>query len=220
VIVSAPVAAPFAVGANTTLTAQLAPVASVVPHVVAVTANGADAAIDANVKSPASLFVIVTVRALLVVPTVIVPKLSDVGESVTGAVPVPLKATTCGLVSALSITTRLPLAAPSAAGTNWTPTLQLAPALSALPQVVLAIVNGAVAVMLAIASAAGSRFVIVTDRTVLTLPTTTLPKLMLLADNDTGALPLPVSATVCVPASSVIVMAPDAAPTAAGTNAT
>ena len=49
---------------------------------------------------------------------------------------------------------------------------------------------------------------------------TTLPKLKLVGENVTGALPLPESVTVCVPALSVIVTLPEAAPTTVGVNDT
>ena len=50
--------------------------------------------------------------------------------------------------------------------------------------------------------------------------TTTLPKLKLVGENVTGALPLPESVTVCVPALSVIVTLPEAFPTTVGVNDT
>jgi hypothetical protein len=52
------------------------------------------------------------------------------------------------------------------------------------------------------------------------VPWTTLPKLKLVGENVTGALPVPESVTVCVPALSVIVMLPDAVPTTLGENVT
>jgi hypothetical protein len=48
------------------------------------------------------------------------------------------------------------------------------------------------------------------------VPWTTLPKLKLVGENVTGALPLPESVTVCVPALSVIVMLPAAVATTVG----
>ena len=48
----------------------------------------------------------------------------------------------------------------------------------------------------------------------------TLPKLKLVGENVTGALPLPESVTFCVPALSVIVMLPEAVPTTVGVNDT
>jgi hypothetical protein len=52
------------------------------------------------------------------------------------------------------------------------------------------------------------------------LPTANVPKLSLVDDRLTGALPLPVRPTVWVPASSVIVTLPEAEPTAVGANDT
>jgi len=51
-------------------------------------------------------------------------------------------------------------------------------------------------------------------------PWTTFPKLKLFGERVTGAVPLPDSGTVCVPALSVNVMLPEAVPTAVGANDT
>jgi hypothetical protein len=219
-MVSTPEAAPFVVGENTTLTVQLVPAASVAPHVVLETANGPLVVMPPNVRSLLRRLVIVTVLALLVVPTVTVPKLRLLDETVTGAVPVPVSVTVCGLVSALSVTTRLPAAALRAVGTNCTLIVQLAPAASDAPHVVAETTNGPPVERPLMPSAVFRRLVTVTLRALLVLPTATDPNEMLLDDSVTGALPLPVSAIVCVPASSVTVMAPAAAPTTVGANVT
>jgi hypothetical protein len=52
----------------------------------------------------------------------------------------------------------------------------------------------------------------------LVLPTAAVPKARVLAERVTGALPVPVRLTVCVPALSVIVRVPEADPTAVGIN--
>ena len=52
------------------------------------------------VSELAWLFVTVTVCVVLVVPTATLPKLKFVGETVTGAVPVPERATVSGLFEA------------------------------------------------------------------------------------------------------------------------
>ena len=62
------------------------------------------------------------------------PKLRWVGESTT-SVPVPLRATVCGLPYALSETDNVPVRFPICVGLNDTSTSQLAPAANALPQV-------------------------------------------------------------------------------------
>ena len=64
-----------------------------------------DTELKVSVALPA--FFTVTVCAELVVPTVALAKLSEVGESdTTGALPVPLSFTVCGEPAALSATDR------------------------------------------------------------------------------------------------------------------
>ena len=80
-----------------------------------------------------------TLRLELVLPTTVVLKLNDVAESVTGATPLPVRLTVCGLVCALSVKVSVPFTVPLAVGEKVTPTLQLAPAASVAPQVLVAI---------------------------------------------------------------------------------
>ena len=105
-------------------------------------------------------------------------------------------------------------------GENVTPTVQLAPAAMLVPQVLLAIAKPALATMLEKFRATLPRFVRVTVLAALVLPTATVPKFKLLEENVTGALPVPVRLTVCVPALSVIVRVPEAEPIAVGVNET
>ena len=122
-------------------------------------------------------------------------KLREVADSVTGAVPVPLRLTVCGLLIALSAKVRVPVAAPSAVGVKVTPTVQVAPAAMPVPHVLLAMANGLPAgmEMPVNVSAVLSRLVTVTVFAALVLPTASEPKLRLLEENVTGALPLPVT---------------------------
>jgi hypothetical protein len=63
------------------------------------------------------------------------PKESEVGEKVTaGAVPVPVRATVCGLPVALSVTESVALRAPEACGEKVTLTVQPTPAAKLVPQ--------------------------------------------------------------------------------------
>src|SRR2546428_832318 len=89
-----------------------------------------------------------------------------------------------------------------------------------VPQVLvlLGTANGPLTAMFTV-SAAFSRFVTVTVRAEL-VPTTTVPKLKLVGEKVTGALPLPERVTVWVPALWVMVTLPEAAPTTAGANDT
>jgi len=123
---------------------------------------------------------------------------------------------------ALSLNVNDPVAEPTVAGEKVTPTVQLAPAATLVPQVLLATANGPLtplAATLLTVSVAFRRFVSVIVRVEL-VASTTLPKLKLVGENVTGALPLPESVTVCVPALSVIVTLPEAAPTTVGANDT
>src|SRR5206468_10420164 len=79
----------------------------------------------------------VTVCAALVVPTVWLAKVSEVGERlavVVGAAPVPVRATVCGLPEALSVTLELPVRVPDAVGVNVTLMLQFPPDAREPPQ--------------------------------------------------------------------------------------
>ncbi len=219
---SVPVALPATVGVNVTPTLQLAPPATLVPQVLLAIAKGPLAAMPENTSDALWLLVSVTDLAELVEPTAVVLKLKDVADSVTGALPVPLRVTVCGLLIALSVNVSAPVAAPSAVGVKVTPTVQFAPAAMPVPHVLLAMANGPPAgtEMLVNVSAVVRRFVTVTAFVALVLPMASVPKLKLEAENVTGALPLPVTLTVWVPALSVIVTTPEAEPTTVGENTT
>lgn len=154
----------------------------------------------------------------LVEPIAVVLKLREPADSVTGAVPVPVRVTVCGLLIALSAMLRVPVAAPNATGVKVTPTRQFAPAAMLIPQVLLAMAKGLPVdmEMPVSVSAVLSLLVTVTVFTALVLATASEPKLRLLEETVTGALPLPVTATVCVPALSVMVRTPEAEPTTVG----
>jgi hypothetical protein len=165
-------------------------------------------------------FVSVTVFAELVLPTLTVPKSSDVGDTVTDPPPVPVRLTNCGLFAALSVNVSVPFTAPITVGENVTPTVQLAPAAILVPQVLLATVKPALATMPESARAVFPWFDSVTVFAALVVPTTTVPRLKLVDDRVTWALPLPVSPTICVPALSVTVSVPVADPIAMGVKVT
>ena len=78
----------------------------------------------------------------LVVPTVWLANVNDAGERLTtGPVdveaPVPVRVAVCGLPVALSVTATAAARVPDAAGTNVTLIVQLAPAATDVPQVLL-----------------------------------------------------------------------------------
>lgn len=93
-------------------------------------------------SEPVPLFSSVICCAALLVPWVWLPKVSEVGVSValgTGvAVPVPVREAVCGEFDASSVTLSLPGSEPMLVGVNVTAMVQLAPAVSVVPQVVVA----------------------------------------------------------------------------------
>jgi hypothetical protein len=115
----------------------------------------------------------------------------------------------------------VPVAEATVVGEKVTPTVQLAPA-AMVPQVLLATANGPLTPLTATlltVSAVFRRFVSVIVSVELA-SSTTLPKLKLVGEKVTGALPVPESVTRCVPALSVIVTLPEAVPTTVGVNDT
>ncbi len=127
----------MAVGLNVTLIVQLAPAATLVPHVL-VSLNWLLAAILEIVKSPAPLLVRVTVLALLVVKTTWVEKVRLVGESVTaGFTPTPVTEAVCGLPGALSVMLTAAFLVPTATGVKVTVITQLPPADTEVPQLLV-----------------------------------------------------------------------------------
>jgi sorbitol-specific phosphotransferase system component IIC len=159
-------------GEKVTEMVQLAPAASDGPQLL-VSLNrpisgelGAVMPVMVNGALPVLLSV--TVCAAEVVPAV-AEKLSDEGESeATGrgaAVPVPLRLIICGETAALSVTSRLPVTLPAMAGEKVTEMVQLAPAPSDGPQLLVSLnrpisgelgavmpvmVNGALPVLLSV----------------------------------------------------------------------
>lgn len=100
------------------------------------------------------VFLSVTDFAALVVFTMWLPKDNVVADKLTAAaVPVPDRATVCGLPVALSVTVIVPGWLPVAVGVNITVMEQLAPAATEVPQV-LVWVYGALAAILVMLSAA------------------------------------------------------------------
>ena len=146
--VSVPVTEPAAVGENVTPTAQLAPAATLDPHVLLATANGPLAVMLVKLSATFRRFVTVTVLAELVLPTANVSKRNELEESVTGALPFPERLTVCGLLGESSVKVSVPVIDPVVVGENVTPTVQLAPAATLAPHVLLATANGPLAMIL------------------------------------------------------------------------
>jgi hypothetical protein len=141
-----PVRVPVAVGAKSTVIAQLPPAGIELP-------TPGQVPEPAKAKSPVMVNAPVIVRALpvllvsvevsmaLVVPTFVLRKVKGFGEMLTepveGLVPVPVRLTVCGLPAALSATEIEAVRVPEAAGVNVTLMVQLAPATIELPQLLL-----------------------------------------------------------------------------------
>jgi len=218
--VRVPLTEPIAVGEKVMPTVQLAPPAILVPQVLVAIANPSLTAMLVKLSVAVSRFVKVTVRAVLVPPATTELKLRLVGESVTGALPDPVRLTVCGLVMASSVNVSVPVTEPVPVGENVTPTVQLAPAATLVTQVLLATVNPALAATVATFRLTFARLVNVTVFAALVNPTATEPKFKLLEEKETGALPDPARFTVCVPASSVTVRVPEAEPRTLGVKET
>src|SRR5579859_7859531 len=224
--------APAAAGLNSTETVQVAAAASVVPQVVADLMNEVAfvpvMVSEARFSVAVPEFLMVTVCAAVVEPTVVAAKLSEVGVSVTaGAVPVPVRATDCGDPVALSAIESDALNAPAAAGLNSTETVQVAAAASVVPQVVADLMNEVALVPVMVSevrfSVAVPEFLMVTVCAAVVEPTVVAAKLSEVGVSVTaGAVPVPVRATDCgdpVALSAIESDAPNA-PAAAGLNST
>jgi len=180
------VRAPLAAGVKLTLMVQLA----VAARVLGLSGQVFDCAKSAAftpfttmpliVSAAVPLFVSVIDCAALVVPIFWLPKLSEVGLSVTAGAettPVPLRATLCGLPAALSLILTLALRTPEVDGEKVTRMVQLAPAanvLGASGQVLVSAKSAAfvpVRPMLLIVSAAVPVFVSVAVWAALVVPT-------------------------------------------------
>ena len=82
----------------------------------------------------------VTLWAALVVPTNWLANVRLAGDSpAAGAIPLPTRATVCGLPLALSVTDRAPVRVPAAVGLKLTLILQLVPAFKLPPQLLLCV---------------------------------------------------------------------------------
>src|SRR5262249_53849661 len=141
--------------------------------------------IEVNVTGVVPTFVTITDLAAPVVPTATVPKLSETGES-ESCVPVPVKVTVCGLVGALSLILNVPVRTPIRVGVKVTPTLQLAPGATVVPQVLPLMAKSPLMLILLILSVAAPVFVSLTTVAALLAPSPLLPTPTLVADSVTA----------------------------------
>src|ERR1700678_1105430 len=97
-----PIAVPVAVGVNTTSIVHVALEVNCVPHVVEETLNSPVVVITMFLRIVLWWLSSLNAFAALVVPTFVFANVAVAGVNTTGASPVPLKATVCGLFDALS----------------------------------------------------------------------------------------------------------------------
>jgi hypothetical protein len=186
-----PVRVPDAVGVNVTLMAQFPPAARELPQ-LSVSAKSPLVMMLVMVRVAVPVFDSVTVCAALVVPTVWLAKVSEVGERlavVVDSVPVPVRPTVCGLPEALSLTLKLPVRVPDAVGVNVTLMVQFPPAARELPQLLVS-AKSPLAMMLLIVRVALPVLESVTVCAALVVPTVWLEKVSELGETlATGAGP-------------------------------
>jgi hypothetical protein len=103
---------------------------------------------------------------------------------VLGVTAVPLSETVCGLPAALSVNVTVPFTLPVVSGARLTLTAQFAPGARVVPQLLVS-VKFALAAMLVILSAAVPELVSVISRGSLVWPSTSSPKVRLLAEKET-----------------------------------
>jgi hypothetical protein len=196
---------PAAEGVNVTLSVQLPLAASELPHVVVSAKSPGLAPANAMLVMDRAAFPVlfsVTVWPALVVPRFWLVKVRLVGvAAATGALPVPVRVTVCGLPPALSVMLTEAVRAPVAAGVNVTLIVQLPLAATELPQVLVTAKSpGSVPVVptLVIVKLAFPVLVRVTDCAALVVPRFWLVKVRVAGERLTaGPLPVPVRATVC-----------------------
>lgn len=136
---------PPAVGVKVTLIVQLAPAAKVEPQVVVRAKSPAfvpvkEVTIEVRLVVP--MLLRVTTWAELVVPATWLPKVRLPGARVT-PVPVPVRATVCGLPEALSVMESEAVREPIALGLNVMLKVQLSPTARVAPQVVVRVKSAA-----------------------------------------------------------------------------
>jgi len=141
VMLTEAVRVPGAEGVNLTLIVQLPPAATELPHVLVCAKSLAFVPVTARLvmlKLAFPVLLRVMGCTALVVPRVWLPKVRLVAVRLTtGAVPVPVRLTVCGLPLALSVMLTEAVRVPGAVGVNLTLIVQLPPAATELPHVLV-----------------------------------------------------------------------------------
>jgi len=137
VIVRVPVRVPVAVGVKVTFTVQLVLAVRLVPQLL-VCAKSPLAVMLETFAAAVPLFDTVTGWDVLLLPSTCAAKVSVLGDAaMTGAIPVPVRETLCGLFEALSVMVSTPLREPLAVGVNVTLTVQLELPATLAPQLLV-----------------------------------------------------------------------------------
>ena len=108
-----PVLVPVCVGVKITLILQLDLAARLVEQVDEETLKSPVVEVEIPVRATLCLLVRVKTLAALLDPTLVAGKVLVAGVKVTGTVPVPERATVCGLLAALSVMVKVPVRAPT-----------------------------------------------------------------------------------------------------------
>jgi hypothetical protein len=200
---------PSATGSKLTEIVQLAPTATVVPHVVVLVNEEASVPLIVitpvvMVRGEPPVFLSVTTLAALVFPTVVLGNVRVVGVKATvGGGTVPVRVTDCGDPAALSATFNVAVRVPPASGLKLIEMVQVAPAATVVPQVVV-LANEEASVPLIVippvvmVKAELPVFFKVTTLTALVDPSLVLGKVTLAGVSETtgtAAAPVPVRAT-------------------------
>jgi len=230
VMIRVAASAPAEAGLNAAYNEQEAPGASEAPQSPNQRKEVAlvpPSAIDLRVKAAVPEFFSVASCASLVAPVIVAGKTIDAGVRVTaGAVPVPLSFTCCGEPVALSAIASAAASAPVDRGLNSTDTVHEAPTASEAPQVVADFRNDVALVPVTVSEvnvkAAVPEFFTVRTWAAVGVPTMVAANVSELAESVTAgavlATPVPLTATVWVPAPSTTLSVASNAPTAAGLN--
>jgi hypothetical protein len=181
----------------------------------------------AMLKAAFPVLLRITLSATLVVPTFWLPNVRLVTERLAvAAVPVPVKLTVCGLPAALSKMLTVAVRVPAAVGVNVMLIVQLPPAATELPQVVVSGKSpglSPVTIKLVMPKRVLPLFVKLTVCAGLLVPTSWLPKVRVEGERPIpGAVPVPVRLSVwgLLAALSVNVTEAVRAPAALGANET
>src|SRR5882762_441666 len=209
---------PAAPGVKVTLMVQLAPAATELPQLSVSAKSPVLVPVMAMLETfsaPAPLLVRVTVCAVAATPTLVVLNVKLAGLKPTvgeGAEPVPLRLIVCGLAGAWSVMLIEAVRLPAAPGVKVILMVQLAPAATELPQVLLwanSLLLVPVMAMLETFSAPAPLLVRVTVCAVAATPTLVVLNVKLAGLKPTvgeGAEPVPLRLIVCGLAGALSVM--------------